>query len=102
MHAACDQYSKLRPADQYASSTVQPADGAEACVRDQFVRAGQHRDRVELYGTEVPQHARHSGAAVRRAEEALGAQGDSAGLVGGEFGGGRWHWRHVSHPRGRH
>ena len=36
-------------------------------------------------------------AAVGGAEEALGAQGDPAGLVGGQVGGGRRHGRHAPH-----
>ena len=72
------------------------ADRAQPGVRDQLVGAGQHRDRVQLDGAEMAQHAADAGPAVGRAQEALGAQGDAAGFVGGEFGGGRrgWSWSH--------
>lgn len=75
---------------------------AQPGVGDQLVRAGQHRDRVQLDRAEVPQHPRHPCPAVRSPQEALGAQRDAAGLVGGEFDCGRRHRRHTSNPRRRH
>ncbi len=74
----------------------------EAGVGDQLVRAGQHRDRVQLHRAEVAQHPRHPRPAVRSPQEALGAQSYAAGLVGGEFDCGRRHRRHTSNPRRRH
>lgn len=79
-----------------------PAHRAEPGVRNQLVRAGQHRDGVQLDRSEVAQHPGHARPAVRSPQEALGAQRDAAGLVGGEFDCGRGHRRHTSNPRPRH
>lgn len=73
------------------------ADRAQAGVRDEFVGAGQDGDRVELDRAQVPQYASDAAPAVGGAQETLGAQGDSAGLVGGEFGGGARQTRHGPH-----
>ena len=86
---------------QYASSTVVRPTAPRRAYGIELVGAGQHRDRVELDRAEVAQHAADAGPAVRGAQESLGAQGDAAGLVGGEFGGGRRQGRHGPHARGR-
>ncbi len=75
---------EARPAAPVRRLDGGPPDRAEPRVRDQLVRAGQHRDRVQLDGAQVPEHPAHPGPAVRRPEQALCAQGDPAGLVGGE------------------
>lgn len=75
---------------------------AQARVRNQLVRPGEDRDRVELDRAQVAQHAPHPAPAVGGAHESLGAQGDATGLVGGESGGGRRQAGHAPHDRRRH
>ncbi|GAA3504043.1 hypothetical protein GCM10019016_111560 [Streptomyces prasinosporus] len=61
------------------------AHGAQTGVGDELVGAGQDRDRVELHRAQVAEDPPDAGAAVGGAEEALGPQGDAAGLVRREF-----------------
>jgi hypothetical protein len=48
------------------------------------VRTGQHGHRVQLHGAQPAQHRPHAASAVRRTEEALGAQRHPAGLGGAQ------------------
>lgn len=77
------------------------ADGAEAGVGDEFVAAGQDGDGVELDRAQVAEDAADACLAVGAAEEALGAEGDAAGVVRGELGLGA-RGGHGSHDRRRH
>ncbi len=70
-----------------------PADRAEPGVGQQLVGAGEHGDGVQLDRAEAAQHAPHPGPAVRGPEQSLGAQGDPACLVGGEWQNGGSHAR---------
>jgi hypothetical protein len=47
------------------------------------MRAGQHRDRVELDRTQLTKHSGDAGAAVWRTEQTLRAQCKTACLVSG-------------------
>ncbi len=55
---------------------------------------GEDGDGVELDRAETAQHAADPAPAVGGAEEALGAQEDAAGFVGGQFGDGTRKTRH--------
>ena len=82
MHAACDQYSKVvLDVPQYASSMRGARDGAVPCIGNEFVRARQHRDRVELHATQLAKCGGRA-AAPPRAEEPLGVERNPSGLPG--------------------
>jgi len=74
---------------------------AEAGVRNELMGARQHRDRVQLDRAEMAEDTADAGSAVGRAEKALGAEGDAAGFVCREIGGGA-RGRHGPHDRRRH
>lgn len=84
------------------------ADGAEPGVRHQLMGAGQHRDRVELDGAQMPQHPAHPRPPVRGTQQTLGPQCHTAGIVAGQGGHGRGlrcslrRCGHAEKSRGRH